>query len=252
MTTAATTGAAAPIDFHTKSISLDWSTEYMANTTNQALWFANDWRISYWHKDDISWATNATPFAIQDSWGNTNRIGITRLSQKLRIQLYNSSAGLFKNWTTSNNVYTDDTIHNTEISWDWTNLKLWVDDVEITSFSKATNNSWTMTDSNRIIIIGWSNWPTASYLWLFSRLDIWSANLNTEESWIYDSWDWFKLDLRSSNWDYTSTEYLVHQYPLWKDDTSATTIWEDYISSWNVNIGTNAANIDASDVVDFI
>jgi hypothetical protein len=58
--------------------------------------------------------------------------------------------------------------------------------------------------------------------------------------------------MRDTHWsNYTSTETaaLKHQWALWKNVSPD--IWEDFVSSWWINVETNAANITDADIVTF-
>jgi hypothetical protein len=138
-------------------------------------------------------------------------------------------------------------IHHLVVTYDWW---AWWDPVVVyldnsVDSTTWTNNTWSVAYTSMRVRSVWS-WLD----WKLSRIDIWNTSLSASEVWwLNNSWTWYKLDVRNSNWNYTSTSALKHQWCLWKNVSS--NIWEDFVASWNINIETNAVNVTDADIVTF-
>ena len=245
---------AAAADFHTKAVSLDGSTEKMANTTLQSIWIANAWTVWAWvNVSSLATAWHLVNIHDSDST-NANQIQMTTLSASWDIQfrVYDSAASQMKRYFSSSTISVW-TIAFVLFTWDWTNMKLYFDWVEDTTPTKNTDNSGTMTDSNRPVWV-WGRAQDAAnpFPWTISAVYVWNVALDQANiTELTDSGNWYKRDYRNAVWNYDQQANLKHQWALWKDDTDASAIWTDYVSSWWINIWTNASNISSADVVTF-
>jgi len=126
-TVAATTPAGAAPFTHTKAISFDGSTEYMANTTAQNIGISNVWTINIWI-NFLSFPVSSPPFrylaTISPATGVINNIGIyiESASGKLSAQIFSSSGSVIKDFTltTSETVGVKTML---SVSWDGTNYE---------------------------------------------------------------------------------------------------------------------------------
>ncbi len=238
-------------DFNVNAVDLNWSNEIMINSSYNTFWLTNNISIWVWFKTPTPW--NLSAFFDLDSniSPNTNNICVWLSWWKMYFFVKNPDSKQKQYlWATS---ILANTKYYALVTWDWTNLKCFLNWVEDTPYSKTTD--WLpdpFTDVARQVFI-WSfrdSIPRNNII--ISHIAVWNTALSSTE-WIalYDSWNWYKLDVRNSKWNYVSTANLKHQWCPWKDWTSITTMWQDYISSWWINIWTNATNVDATDIVTF-
>lgn len=234
-------------DFNLNAIDLNWTDEYMYNSTNNALWFWNTFTLEFnWKSTNAQDAQYLTE--IRNSWSNANLIQVWMDTTTYKVQLFNSSGSVLKrysywNWNTAK--------HSLMVTRDWTNLLVYENNSAKIP-TKETDNAWSMAATDRRVSI-W-NWNTASWWssvnWVISTCRIWSVALDANNrAEIVTQWP--NYDARNNVWNYNQSANLVHQWALWKDSTDASTIGTDYVASWWVNIWTNAVNISSADVVTY-
>lgn len=232
-----------------QSISLDGSSEYLANTSNTALQIEDEWSLSVWvHGTASGGGTPRSIFLAKPSGGNQSRIELLLTddsdSSPFQIKLWNSSGTLFKDYSFGS--YTSGTWTMLTVTWDGTNLTVYQDGSEDSSPTKTTDNAGTMGTNSRMVIVGVSASGSSQYWpgWIFSP-KVWSTELGaTEISDIATGAAGFNARANSGN--YVSRDTLVH---LWDFRTSAA-IGQDYghITTGLVDILTNAVNIDGTDL----
>lgn len=254
MTTFATTPIWAAPTFHTKSVDLDGSSEYMKNANNNLIWIGNQWSIWFWVNADRA-SANEYIVNIKNSANAVNDIQILNRwpNNQIRFIVNDSTWTNFKvlNSTWSAPVWS---IFYGLLTFDWTQawdpLKFyrnWVEDTWMT----WTDNTWWMSDTWRNVAVWVFVWGWNNFDWLVSRVDVWDTALpSAAATSLYDTWNGFQLDIRNSKWSYTQTANVKHQWALWKNLWS--NIWEDFVSSWNINISNNSVNVSDADVVDFV
>jgi hypothetical protein len=252
-TAGATVPSGASPDFHTKAVDMDGSTEYMSNTTNVTMWFADTVSFSIWINPDSS-AAQRYLLDISNWTNSVNRnfIYINATDDTVRFVHYSSDGSTTSRRRTTTTV-TEWSINH--ICWTYTSnsLDIYIDWVKETSFNEDSVNATTATDSTREVSLWakgvWTLWDN-SFPWLYCRADSWSVKLDDANvTAIYDSWNWYKLDLRNDVGNYNQSASLCHQWALGKNVSPD--IWEDFVSSWNINVEDNAANIADGDIVTF-
>ena len=126
------------------------------NSTATTIWIANAWTISCWvNPDTISWSDNI--LALENPWVTANDAIFFRLeSGQIRLQNYSSTWSVIKLYVWGSTLSTWVWQHII-VTWDWTDLKFFLDWVE-ESYTKTTDNSWTMWTQTRKIQIWSSNW----------------------------------------------------------------------------------------------
>lgn len=235
--------------YHTVSSDLDGSTEYFLRSTLSDYNVANAWSVSLRFKPDAlagnKWLTEFWP----SSW-LVNRIGILARWEwwapydQIRIDLWNSSGSKFKEYQYAW-VLTAWTITNAIFTRDGTTLKWYMDGVLDSSPSTPTDNSGTMTNTNRRLSLGASWWWGAPFDWLVSRRDMWNTTLTADEvTSLYYTGTGYGIDLTSDYDDYASSSSLVASHLCGKNPSN---VWEDYAGSNDLTW----TNVTSADTVTF-
>jgi len=238
--------------YHTKSVSLDGSTEYMANTSNNTIWITNAWTISMWIKP----SSLATDWYIINIWeadlSNESRIfALLRSSWKVTLRVANDSWTTFKDLLSSVTLSTW-TIYHVVMTFDWA---VWGDPI-LLYFDAAndatptwTDNTWATANRARAIGVWARHQWTSPFAWLLSEVAIWNVALDqTNITAIYNSWNWFKLDLTSDTWGYDQSAALQHQYPLGR--SVAPDIWKDEANATDIDL--SWVSVTDADITDFV
>ncbi|MBF0286534.1 MAG: LamG domain-containing protein [SAR324 cluster bacterium] len=235
--------------FHTQAVDFDGSSEYLMNATSQSIGISNEWTISIWLQAD---SFNDTARILEIRNGTTdldNWIAIMSSSGKLRTVIKDSFAFDIKNYI-GNTTLGSNTAHIV-VTWDGTNLKMYQNSIEDTPYTKNSDSSSTMVDSNRQILVGqeFTFDPSRYFDGKIHSIAMWNSALSGSAiTSIYDSGGGYLLDLRESYQNYTKTVNLAHYWPLGKTSTD---IGKDYVSSGIIDIDTDAININSSDIVNF-
>lgn len=235
--------------FQTKAVDLDWSTEYLANTTSQAIWITNSWTLNIWLKF-TALTTDRVFFQIYNYPTDANNsIDFKMTTTWYYVIVRDSSWTAQKQYTTSQ-IFSTWTQYMISVTWDWTTLTLHQNATVDTTPTKNIDNACTQTATNRRVFL-WNNVWVNNYSNIINSIaQIWDTNLATNELVsLYDSWNGYQLDARNAVWSYTSTWNLKHQWALWKN--TWINIWEDFVSSWNINISDNSVNVTDADIVLF-
>jgi len=236
------TSPPATADFNLNAVDFDGSTEYMANTSVSFSLWANT--VSVWIEPSMiaTWWDEDKIIAFQNS--SSQNLMYIQFYQGKFYAIYwvwwiswviQPSSPLPVIWNKFNIVLR----HTWATNW----MSMWI------NWTSAWTSTWTAVSWTVTKVYIWSTAGSLYYWWKVSRVDYWDTNISDASvSAIYDSWNWYKLDLRNSIWSYTETSNLKHQWCLWKDSWN---IWADYVSSWNIDLMTNAVNITSGDIVTF-
>lgn len=231
-------------DFNLNAVDFDGSTEYLANTSiSVPIWSLT---TEVWIKTWSSFNTDSMIFAFMNS--SSQSIVVIRVyTWQWNIQFGVWWASWYVQYPSSTPVSTNTLYHIiVQHSWSSASAKLYINAVDSwLSFANLNTFSATATKvcaANQI----WYSQYIASKICVIRH---WDKVLSSSEiTSLYNSWSWYKLDARNNFWNYASSSNLKHQWALWKDSWN---IWYDYVSSWNIDLMTNAVNISSADIVTF-
>lgn len=226
--------------------SLEFNTSEALQEVNQTLSIANEWSILMWIKpltavDNREWFEVTSP-------GNANKIFIHTngaTDPKFQIQLYNSSATEFKRYRWSSGVFSVGTWALVVVTWDGTDLLLYVDAQEHTVSLKTIDDSGTTTNATRTTLIGGGGLDGfQGHLHSTAIFNTVLTQNSMDE--IYQHRKSF--DLRHNFNGYTQRDNLQH---YWRHGFNASDIGEDLgFGSPKIDVGDNAINITADDIVE--
>jgi len=237
----------------TTALDLDGASEMLSHNTNAAVGIANVWTMMQWLKFDTLDTEDYTTFQI---WNNTpdnaNRITFRYLNgiDEFRFNLRDSGGTSIKNYTTDFSSISNDEWVMILITWDGTNLKIYLNGTEDTSPTKNTDISGTMTDSDRAIHIGNHNVDdfTAALLGRMHSAAIWSVVLGSDiVTDLYNSGAGGVVDLREVQGAYTQTEVDALEHYYRHATESGNNIGQDFGNGTGRDVGDDAANLGASD-----
>ena len=239
--------AAAGVTPHTKAVQMNNTGEFFLNSTDQSLGVGDVFTIISWISIDVIDQENTAILCMmEDGIDSSNQVFFDIANaEQIRMILWNDSAGIFKYYKTTATPYVSvDTEYQLGMTWDGTNLKMWVNGSEETTLTKTTDNAGTVVATNRHIRAG--NQLNGQY----AKLSIWDAELDSASIVaLYDSGNGNEHDDRVALGDYTETANLKHQY-LFGNQVSPN-IGEDFVDSGNINIEDNATGIADEDIVTF-
>jgi len=239
--------AAAGVTPHTRAVQMNHTGEFFLNSTDQSVGIGDVFTIIAWVSIDvINNEDTITLCMVEDNVDSSNQCLIDIVgAARPRMILWNDSAGIFKNYIATADPYTVvSTEYQLGMTWDGTNLKMWVNGSEETTLTKTTDNAGTVVATNRHIRAG--NQLNGQY----AKLSIWDAELDSASIVaLYDSGNGNEHDDRVALGDYTETANLKHQY-LFGNQVSPN-IGEDFVDSGNINIEDNATGIADGDIVTF-
>jgi len=167
----------------------DWVNDTMSQATTSTLWLANSFSFFTWVKSD-SWGTyNYVTIARNYAININNLFTMYFENGKISVDLYSNAQVLFKRYTKTTSEATGTYLH-IWFTWNWTDLKLYVNNVEAT-VTKITDISGTMADTTRKLYL-WSNVNVNSYFnWIIDETWYWGRSLTTDNiSDLYNSWSW--------------------------------------------------------------
>lgn len=224
--------------------------EYLLNSTNQVMGIANAWSIQVLVSPSSA-DLNMYLMQLLSSGDSFNKINIllrgTITEDPLRIVLANSTGTNFQDhqW---NNTYSVGVKVNYLITWDGTDLLLYIDGVETAPSSTATDNAGTMTDSTRAISVGARTSGSSQLVADIHSVAMWSVVLDQDAATeLENSGTPENLDHRVNKGNYASADDLVHYYRLGLD---AGDLGKDSGTA-NIDIGDNAVGVGADDIVDY-
>jgi hypothetical protein len=221
--------------------------EYLANTTQQPLGFANAWTINIWAYTNA--VGGATAMLELGGAADASRIRVDRASSSsFTVQLDNAAGTLFKNygfgdgsWLTTSDQWTMFTV-----TWDGTNLRGYQNAIEDAAPTKTTDNSDSQANDNRDIYVGAYQGASAFYNGNIHSIIIWDVALTPDaikEVWNHGHGAYFN-PVRNSG-DYSSGSDVVHWWRLGHDPSN---IGRDWVATGGVDIDANAANITTADI----
>lgn len=233
-----------------RSIDLNGTDEYLANTTNNTLGVANNWKLEAWVRGASSAAAGTADkiFIAKNSGNNNDRIELELLNDtngaKFRIRLWNSTGTLFKDYEFGS--YTVNTFTMLTIKWNGTTLEVRQDNVDQTSgATKTVDSAGTMGTATRRVILGVDDALTANF-WngLIQRVSLWdSIGTSNDVTTTFAGKSAFNVRFNSGN--YTGSASLKQ---LW-DWRNTSNIGASYGNGTGlIDVDTNAANIDGTDL----
>ena len=231
-----------------QSIDLDGSTEFLAHTTQSTIGLANEFSINVWVRGTSSaGGTQRDILHTKPSASNVNRISLVltddSAASPFNILLYTSAGTLFKDYDFGS--FTVNTWTMLTITWDETNLKVYQDGVAQTP-TPNTDNSGTMTDTSRVMLVGSTTAPAASWAGFLFSLAMWTTELAAAEITAIDAGT-STFNVRENSGDYASRATMTHLYDF-RDSSDIGHDYRNQIAGGSHDIDTNAANIDGTDL----
>ncbi len=232
---------------------IDFATdETLANSSDNPLGFANAWSVQINTKpgsDSISMHL----LRLQKDTTTVNLITIHMrgdfANDPVRVTIYTSGGAVIKDYL-FNSTYTSGTKVSYVVTWDGTNLNLYADGVLETANTKVVDNAGTMTATDRSVYVGSANDTSAHYTGTIHSTSIWDVVLTQAEvTALQNSGFPQNFDNRYDSGAYVSADSLQH---YWRHGADASDIGSDYgNASILIDIGDNASNITAADIVDY-
>ena len=224
--------------------------EYLLNSTNQVMGIANAWSIQILVRPNSA-DLNMYLMQLLSSADSQNKINILQRGtiggDPLRIVLDDSSGVNFKDYQW-NNTYSTQVKVNYLITWDGTNLLLYVDGVETAPDTLTVDNAGTMSDSTRAVSVGARTNGTSQLVARIHSVAMWSAVLGQDAAtYLENSGIPENLDHRVNKGNYSFSGDLVH---YWRLGLDAGDIGKDSGTA-NIDIGDNAVGIGADDIVNY-
>ena len=151
--------------WYTKELATwNWTSSYLVNTTSQNIGIANAWSIVYvvkWNSADTSLQVIFEARNYPTDLNNYFQVRKDGTTWKDKIFVYDSSGSNKKQYESTNAISTSD-YEIRSWTWDWTDLKHYVNWVEDTTVNKITDSSLTMTNTNRKLGI----WNDSAWAWV--------------------------------------------------------------------------------------
>lgn len=230
---------------------LDLLREGLYNSSDNPLGIENEWSIQMNiepGRDD----NRMYLFRINPISGSNSLIAIHLSGQlvnnPIRVAITGTTGGVFKDYYW-NNTYTAGTKVSYIVTWDGTNLLLYVDGVLTAVDTLATDNTGTMEDIGRKVSVCSVN-GSVDYTGLLHSTSMWNVTLTQSEiTTLQNGMSPQDLDNRFNFGDYVSANNLQH---YWRHGFDATDIGKDHGNADTlIDIGDNAINVDPSDIVDY-
>lgn len=229
------------------ALDFDGSTEALVNSTDNLLGISNDWSIVTWLKPDVVTAVWRLVH-IEPSGSANSEIDIFHFTgSTFSVAINTSVGGTLKSYQWSDAFLAIGTWAHLVISWNGTDLKLYADSVETAPSATPVNNSGSMDDSARQVMINTNT--TAGSNFFNGRLHstaLFDTALDQEAiTEIYSGKGDFDLRVNQNNYNQSSN--LQH---YWRHGFNSSDIGEDLgKASTLIDIGDNALNITAADIV---
>lgn len=236
-------GIAAPASAYSPyAMSLNWSNEYYERTSASNWGIANTWTIGraanyssltgiMFDMRPVTWTANI--IAIEWSWWPVTIH---------RVSIFKSTWATLKDWRSFGTPSTGVRMCLI-VTRDWTNLKIYLDWVEDTTWTKSTDSSWSMTNTSRKLSFGTNLAHTQFLSGDVHSMRIASSVWTADECAEVGGW-WYANDLRSDFGDYASSANLEHYYLFWYNDADS---GNDYQGTLDLT----PTNISSADLVSF-
>lgn len=234
----------------TKAIDFDGSTEVLANTTENTIGIANIWSVNSWVKFD-DFVGSQTWVQIRENTGSENRLDFSTntSTNEADIAVYNSAGTRFKLYHITEAQMNVGNWVMLSVTWDGTTLRVYVDGADA-SPTITTDDAGTQTDTaRRVTIGGFDTVPQRPLNGNIHSTAVWSVVLTVEIfNDIYNDGAGGVVDLRQVQGKYTQTEVDALKH-LWRHGFNSGDIGEDLGNGTAIDIGDNAQNITAADIV---
>lgn len=242
---------------HLKAVSLDGA-EMMLNSSENSIGFGTTWSISIWAEPSV-FGANDQFVGVVSSGSLINNISIHMTENaggdNIRSDIFDSSGTVIKDFFTTDNPLAagPGVKFHIVLTWDGTFYKFYIDGVEDTNINESTDNSGSMTATNRRVAIGGFAPANPTFIGTISKVSFFDIALTPARIvGNFDSGAGVQADDRIVNGDYDSTAVtaLVQQWLLGNNPADAE-IGHAYISSGGINVSTNAIDVTAVDVVTY-
>lgn len=198
---------------------LDGTSEALTSDGNIDLGIANEWVLNFALRTDSVTSMSVAPIIeFKDTADDTNRIRI-RLrgdlaGDPLDIANWNSSGAVIKllRW---DNVFTDEQWRHFLLTWNGTSLILWIDGDITSPSTTVTNDTGTMTSTDRQVNIGsiTSGWGgDITHLSIIGTINAFTTASNRQTIWSTP-----KLDMLKNNRAYFLASTMRHWWNFMSD-----------------------------------
>jgi len=120
----------------------------------------NAWTVEHIFKGD-TWSGSQFLFSLRPSSGVANGIDIQNGTYNYEIEFFDSNGSTIKDYA-RNSAFSTGTWYVLTVTWDGTNLKIYVNGTEDTNINKRTDGSGSQTSTDRIISL-WARYTTSQY-----------------------------------------------------------------------------------------
>ena len=227
-----------------QSIEFNGTDEYLANTTHQTWGIADTWTVAMWLRPGhatggIERDAFELAYYLIPAWQNRIKIGTTASSDSFRVVV-----GALPNKDYKFGTWTQNTWHHVAVTWDGTDLLVYVDGVEDSSPTKTADFAITMADGARQCSVGSSGGGDFWQGHVYGGPAIWSTKLSAAEIAAIASDGQFNLRANSGN--YASHDTLVHLYDYRKTSDFGADFGNASVTK--VDIDTNAVNVTSGNL----
>jgi len=236
----------------TVSVDFDGTTEFMANTTETTIGFGPSFTIAAWVKPLDVGGTQFV-FDVKRTTGNADRIQVRTNDNSPRIRIFDSAGSA----TPIKDFQWADGATGTENVWQFMTftynvtgavLKGYFDGSEDTPGVKFQDNAGSRS-ANPAMAVGVAGTTGGGSLNNARMLYVatWDKALSSAEvSAIYNGGDGGAFDLQVDSGSYASSSSLKH---WWRLGQVSSDIGKDSVTSGGINIGDNAVDVSAADIV---
>lgn len=216
--------------------------ETLVNASNNPIGIGNEWSISQWIKRGTS-VLNKWHIEIIRSSDNNNKIRILHadIAARIHVDIRNSTGTVFKSYRWLDSLLVPNEWTHLVLTWNGTDLLLYVNGVNEVPASKTTDDSGAQTSTDRRVLIGTSDINGADlfegrmYSTSIHSVALDQANI-TE---IYQGRGSF--DLRVDQGNYNQSANMPH---YWRHGFNAGDIGEDLGNGTPININNAGGLLD--------